>query len=132
VSKAGVLPCSWLFDHVGPLIQTVDAALVLQALAGYDPADFSTLPLPVEDYRAGLARDVRGLRVGVPREYFFARLDHEVQAAVHAALVVLSTLGAQVRDVALPSASALRQAGGDLHCALHHGRSHQSSCAPAR
>ncbi len=100
VSKAGVLPLSYLFDHAGPLTRTVeDAALVLNAIAGYDPADPSTVRIPVDDYTAGLGDGVRGLRVGVPRSYFFAQLDCEVAAAVEQALSDLRRLGADVRDV---------------------------------
>ena len=57
VSKAGVLPLSWLLDNTGPITRTVeDAALMLQAMAGYDPDDFATVPVPVDDYVAGLAQ----------------------------------------------------------------------------
>jgi aspartyl-tRNA(Asn)/glutamyl-tRNA(Gln) amidotransferase subunit A len=111
VSKAGVLPMSWLLDHAGPLTHTVeDAALMLQAVAGYDPTDFSTVPLPVGDYTTPLTDDIRGLRVGVPREYFYERLDDKVRAAVEAALGVLGTLGATIRNVAWPSAAGLMPA----------------------
>ena len=102
VSKAGVFPMSFLLDHTGPLTRTVeDAALVLQVIAGYDPADFATVPVPVEDYASRLARDVRGLRIGVPR-HLFTLLDDEVRAAVEAALEVLGRLGATLTNVTLP------------------------------
>jgi aspartyl-tRNA(Asn)/glutamyl-tRNA(Gln) amidotransferase subunit A len=115
VSKAGVLPLSWLFDHVGPLTYTVeDAALLLQAIAGYDAADFSTVPMPIGDYAAPLKGDIRGLRVGVPRGYFYERLDDEVRAAVEAALDVLRNQGATIQEVAWPSAAALLPAGGGI------------------
>lgn len=100
VSKAGILPMSWQLDHPGPITQTVeDAAIMLGAIAGYDPADFATVPVPVPDYRAALTGDIRGLRVGVPRDLFYGLLDDEVRAAVEAALVTLKELGAEVRDV---------------------------------
>jgi aspartyl-tRNA(Asn)/glutamyl-tRNA(Gln) amidotransferase subunit A len=100
VSKAGVFPLSYLFDHAGPLTRTVeDAALVLNAVAGYDPVDPTTVRIPVEDYTAALAGGVRGLRIGVPRPFFFAQLDDEVAAAVERALGQLRTLGAEMRDV---------------------------------
>jgi aspartyl-tRNA(Asn)/glutamyl-tRNA(Gln) amidotransferase subunit A len=102
VSKAGVLPLSWLFDHAGPITATVeDAALMLGALAGYDPDDFSTAATPVEHYVAVLRAGVRGLRIGLPRNYFFDRLDDEVRAAVEQALV-LRGLGADLRPVDVP------------------------------
>jgi aspartyl-tRNA(Asn)/glutamyl-tRNA(Gln) amidotransferase subunit A len=100
VSKAGVFPLSYLFDHTGPLTRTVeDAALVLNAIAGYDPADPASVRTPVEDYTAALRAGVRGLRIGVPRPYFFAHLDDEVAAAVERALGELHALGAELRDV---------------------------------
>jgi aspartyl-tRNA(Asn)/glutamyl-tRNA(Gln) amidotransferase subunit A len=71
VSGAGVLHLSWTFDHTGPLTRTVeDAALLLGAIAGDDPGDPATVPVPVDDYTAGLGRGVDGLRVGVPRPFF--------------------------------------------------------------
>jgi aspartyl-tRNA(Asn)/glutamyl-tRNA(Gln) amidotransferase subunit A len=108
VSKAGVLPLSWLLDNAGPITRTVeDAAVMLQAIAGYDPDDFSTVPVPVEDYVAILRQGVRGLRVGVPRNYFFDRLDDDVRAAVEQALQVLRDLGIELRDVAVPDFGAI-------------------------
>jgi aspartyl-tRNA(Asn)/glutamyl-tRNA(Gln) amidotransferase subunit A len=100
VSKAGVIPMSWQLDHPGPITQTVeDAAIMLGAIAGYDPDDFATVPVPVPDYRERLRDGIRGLRVGVPRSFFFGLLDDELRAAVEAALETLSKLGAEVRDV---------------------------------
>jgi aspartyl-tRNA(Asn)/glutamyl-tRNA(Gln) amidotransferase subunit A len=100
VSKAGVLPMSWQFDHPGPICRTAeDAAIMLQAIAGYDPDDFATVPVPVPDYRAGLDDGVRGLRIGVPREQFYGLLAPEVRVAVEEALVTLAGLGAEVVDV---------------------------------
>jgi aspartyl-tRNA(Asn)/glutamyl-tRNA(Gln) amidotransferase subunit A len=107
VSKAGVLPLSHLFDHAGPITRTVeDAALVLNAIAGYDPADASSVRVPAADFTAALGAGVRGLRVGVPRGYFFERLDDEVAEAVERALGELRRLGAEVRDVAIPGVEA--------------------------
>lgn len=100
VSKAGVLPMSWQYDHAGPICRTVeDAAIVLGVIAGYDPDDFATVPVPVPDYRAALGEGVEGLRVGVPREQFFGLLDAEVRVAVEEALEVLRGLGMSVQDV---------------------------------
>jgi len=110
VSKAGVLPLSWLFDHAGPITATVeDAALLLQVLAGYDPDDFSTVPVPVDDYTSGLRGGVKGVRIGVPKNYFSDRLDDEVRAAVDAALEVLRGLGAELVPVEVPDCSQLMQ-----------------------
>ena len=103
VSKAGVVPLSFIYDHPGPITGTVeDAALMLGVLAGYDPDDCSTVPMPVEDYTAHLGDGIRGLRIGVPRDWFFDRLDDEVRAAVEAALAALRDLGGLVHDVTLP------------------------------
>jgi aspartyl-tRNA(Asn)/glutamyl-tRNA(Gln) amidotransferase subunit A len=108
VSKAGVLPLSFLFDHAGPITATVeDAALMLQALAGYDPDDFATVPVPVEDYAATLNGGIKGLRIGVPGNYFSDRLDDEVRAALAQALDVLRGLGAELRAVEVPDVSPI-------------------------
>jgi aspartyl-tRNA(Asn)/glutamyl-tRNA(Gln) amidotransferase subunit A len=103
VSRAGVVPLAWSLDHIGPMTRTVeDAALLLQALAGHDPADPSTAAVPVPDYCRGLDGDPRTLRVGLVRELFFDRLDPEVRAAVEAAARALAGLGVQVEEVRLP------------------------------
>jgi aspartyl-tRNA(Asn)/glutamyl-tRNA(Gln) amidotransferase subunit A len=107
VSARGVVPLSWSLDHVGPLANCVsDAAIVLQAIAGYDPRDVSSANVPVEDYVSHLQgaashAEVRRLRVGVPRAHFYDDLDDEVSAAVEKALAVIRTLAAEVRDVRL-------------------------------
>jgi aspartyl-tRNA(Asn)/glutamyl-tRNA(Gln) amidotransferase subunit A len=103
VSRRGVVPLCWSLDHVGPLARTTeDAALILQAIAGHDPGDPASARLPVPDYRAGLEGGVRGLAFGVPREFFFDRLDPEVRAHVDAALKALEGLGARLVPIALP------------------------------
>jgi aspartyl-tRNA(Asn)/glutamyl-tRNA(Gln) amidotransferase subunit A len=100
VSTRGVIPLSWSLDHVGPLAATAaDAAVVLQAIAGYDPLDVCSADVPVSDYVSGLRERTRTLRVGVPRAHFFDDLDDEVRAAVERALVVIGTLVADVRDL---------------------------------
>src|SRR6185436_10288734 len=102
VSKAGVFPMSYLFDHVGPITQTVeDAAIMLEAIAGYDPGDATTVRVPVADYRAGLRESVSGLRIGVPRRLAIP-VDPSVQAAVDAAVETLARLGGSVVEVDLP------------------------------
>ncbi len=105
VSRYGALVLSWCMDHCGPLTRTVeDAAIVLEAIAGHDRRDPACPDVPVPDYRAALAGGAKGLRVGVPREFFFDDLDEEVEAAVNAAIDTLKGLGAQVREVSLPHA----------------------------
>ena len=103
VSRAGVIPLAWSLDHVGPMTRTVaDAALLLQVLAGHDPADPSTAAVPVPEYRRALEGEIRGLRLGLPKDLFFERLDPEVRAAVLAAARSLEGLGASVEEVPLP------------------------------
>ncbi len=107
VSRAGVLTLSWTLDHAGPLARTVeDCAYLLQALAGHDAADPASSRAPVDDYVAALGRDIRGVRIGVPRDYFFEGIDAEAAQAFEAALGTLRTLGAEVRDVTIPSLAA--------------------------
>jgi aspartyl-tRNA(Asn)/glutamyl-tRNA(Gln) amidotransferase subunit A len=106
-SRAGVLSLSWTLDHTGPMARTVeDCALLLQSLAGHDPADPASSRAPVDDYVSGLGRDIRGVRIAVPRNYFFEGVDPEVERAFEAALATLRSLGADVRDVRIPSLAA--------------------------
>jgi aspartyl-tRNA(Asn)/glutamyl-tRNA(Gln) amidotransferase subunit A len=100
VSARGVIPLSWSLDHVGPLAATVgDAAVVLEAIAGYDSLDPASEDVPVADYLSVLRDGTRRLRVGLPRTHFYEELDEEVGAAVERALGVIGTLVAEVRDV---------------------------------
>jgi aspartyl-tRNA(Asn)/glutamyl-tRNA(Gln) amidotransferase subunit A len=102
VSRAGVLPLAWSMDHAGPMTRSaMDAALVLRALAGYDPADPTTSVLPVPDYAAALRGDVTGLRVGVLRASFLDAAAPEVREAVERAVKTLEGLGARVDEVNL-------------------------------
>jgi aspartyl-tRNA(Asn)/glutamyl-tRNA(Gln) amidotransferase subunit A len=100
VSSRGVIALSLSLDHVGPLAATVaDAAIVLQAIAGYDSADITSADAAVADYVAALREDSKSLRVGVPRAYFFDDLDAEVASAMEHALRGIATLVAEVKDV---------------------------------
>src|SRR3984957_4418097 len=102
VSSRGVIPLSSSLDHVGPLAATVeDAAIVLQAIAGYDSRDITSVDVPVRDYVSALREDARTLRVGVVREYFFDDLDPEVAAAMEQALRVIETLAGEMKEVKL-------------------------------
>ncbi len=106
VSRHGVIPLSWSLDHAGPMTRSVaDAALMLGAMAGgSDPRDPATSDAPVGDLMASLSRSPRGLRVGVPRRYFydFEGLDRAVGDAAEAALQVLGDLGMDLREVEMP------------------------------
>jgi aspartyl-tRNA(Asn)/glutamyl-tRNA(Gln) amidotransferase subunit A len=98
VSLRGVIPLASSLDHVGPITRTVeDCAILLQAIAGYDPADVSSEDRPVELE----ARALETLRVGIVRDFFFDSLEPAIQAAVADALAVLSALGAELSDVPL-------------------------------
>jgi aspartyl-tRNA(Asn)/glutamyl-tRNA(Gln) amidotransferase subunit A len=100
VSARGVIPLSWSLDHIGPLAATVgDAAVLLQAIAGYDPLDVCSVDVPVADYVSGLGDGTKNLRVGVPRDHFYDDLDYDVWAAVQQALAVIETLVADVREM---------------------------------
>jgi aspartyl-tRNA(Asn)/glutamyl-tRNA(Gln) amidotransferase subunit A len=102
VSSRGVTPLSASLDHVGPLAACVeDAAIVMQAIAGYDPADITSAEVPVTDYVSVLKEGATGLRVGVPRAYFFDDLDPEVASALEHALTGIVTLGARIKEVRL-------------------------------
>jgi aspartyl-tRNA(Asn)/glutamyl-tRNA(Gln) amidotransferase subunit A len=102
VSRAGVLPLSWSMDHAGPMTRSaLDAALVLRAMAGYDPADSTTSVLPVPDYAAALTGSVKGLRVGVLRASFLEAAAPEVRRAVESAVKAFEDLGARVDEVKL-------------------------------
>jgi aspartyl-tRNA(Asn)/glutamyl-tRNA(Gln) amidotransferase subunit A len=107
VSRAGLAPLSWSLDHCGPMTWTVeDAAHMLQAVAGYDPNDPTSIDAPVPDYAAALKPDIKGMVVGVPRDYIEEcreRTDPEVLTLVEKAFQELKALGARVEDVKLPA-----------------------------
>jgi len=117
ISRYGVTSLSWSLDHVGPLTRTVeDAALVLDSLVGHDPRDPASLSLaPRGESRGGPSAelwgelshrdgDLRGLRIGVPRNYYFDRISPEVETAVRQAVERLQGLGAEVVEVEIPLA----------------------------
>ena len=90
-------------DHAGPMARTVeDTAIILQAIAGHDPYDPTTVELPVPDYRRALTGEVRGLRAGVPTNYFFDRVQPEVEASVRQAMRVLEGAGMTLEEVTIP------------------------------
>ncbi|HXD88770.1 MAG TPA: Asp-tRNA(Asn)/Glu-tRNA(Gln) amidotransferase subunit GatA [Urbifossiella sp.] len=103
VSRYGLVAYASSLDQVGPLAHDVaDAALLLEAIAGHDPRDSTSVDRPVPRYLRTLNEPISGLRIGVPREFFDAGLDAEVEAAVRTALKEYEKLGASVIDVSLP------------------------------
>ncbi len=103
VSRYGVVAYASSLDQVGPMTRDVtDCALVLQAIAGHDPADSTSVDVPVPDYADALTGDVKGLRIGVPKEYFAAGLQPEVERAARQAIAELEKAGAVVTEVSLP------------------------------
>ena len=114
VSRFGVVTLSWSQDHAGPMTRTVeDTAFMLQAIAGHDPKDPTSSRAPVPDYSRSLREDIRGVKIGLPRHYFFdddPSVSREVVAKVEQAVAVLEELGAHVEEVTLPSLDYVRAA----------------------
>ncbi len=107
VSRYGLVAFASSLDQAGPFARTVeDAAIMLAAIAGYDPLDSTSLDVPVPDYAASLIPEIRGLRIGVPREYFIEGMQPAVEAAVRAAIGQMEGLGAEVKEVSLPHTDA--------------------------
>jgi aspartyl-tRNA(Asn)/glutamyl-tRNA(Gln) amidotransferase subunit A len=103
VSRYGLIAFGSSLDQAGPMTRTVeDAARILQVIAGNDPLDSTSRPEAVPDYLAGLKGDVKGLRIGLPKEYFVEGMDSEVEAAVRAAVAQLESMGAIVKEISLP------------------------------
>ncbi len=104
VSRYGLVAFASSLDQIGPLTQDVtDCALVLSVIAGYDPRDSTSVPWPVPDYTGCLSAELKGLKIGVPREYFVAGIQVEVETALKAAIAKLAGLGAAVDwEVSLP------------------------------
>jgi len=104
VSRFGLIAFASSLDQIGPFTKTVrDSALVLNAIAGRDPQDSTSLDEPVPDHTALLGRDLKGIRLGMPREYFIDGIDPQVDAAVRAAVRHYESLGAEIVEVSLPN-----------------------------
>jgi len=102
VSRYGAIPLAWSLDHVGPITRTAeDAAALLNVLAGRDEKDRTSSRLPVPDYTQALRQPVKGLRLGIPQNFFFEHVDSETLSAVRAAIQVLERLGAQTVPIKL-------------------------------
>ncbi len=103
VSRYGVIAYASSLDQVGPLARNVeDCATLLGAVAGYDPADSTSVDTPVPDYLASLKEGVKGKKIGLPKEYFIEGLDADVKQAVEAAIETYKSLGAELVEVSLP------------------------------
>lgn len=103
VSRWGVIAFASSLDQVGSFGRTVaDCTALFQAIAGYDRRDSTSLDVDVPDFSSALSGDVRGLRVGVPREYFIEGIEPEVETAVREAIAQLEALGAEIREISLP------------------------------
>lgn len=104
VSRYGLVAYASSLDQVGPIARdAADCAIILEAIAGSDRFDATSLPVPVPDYSSGLTGEIEGIRLGVPREYFAEGMDDGVRSTVVAAIDQLLGLGAEIREVSLPT-----------------------------
>jgi aspartyl-tRNA(Asn)/glutamyl-tRNA(Gln) amidotransferase subunit A len=104
VSTRGVVPLSWSLDHVGPLTRTVaDTAILLQAIAGYDPEEITSVRMNVPNYSMVLAQKPPLIRIGVAHEFFFENLEPEIQEAVNRAIALLQKMPSGVTEVMIPA-----------------------------
>ena len=104
VSRYGMIAFASSLDQAGPMAASAeDCALMLNAMAGFDPRDSTSVERPAEDFTAGLRADLKGLRIGLPREFFGEGLDPGVRAAIEAALAVLRERGAELIEISLPN-----------------------------
>lgn len=112
VSRAGVMPLSHSLDCVGPLARTArDCARLLQVIAGADTEDPTSSDLPVPDYEAALDGNVRGLRIGIPRAYYYDAVDSEIKRLLDGSLDVLRGLGAETVEVDVPDMNLINSLG---------------------
>ena len=113
VSLRGVIPLSWNLDHPGPMARCIlDAALLLQVIAGYDPDDPYSVDVPVEDYTTHIREGVKGWRIALVEDEYFQQTDPEVRHFVNGAARVFEGLGAHVEVVSFPGASQAALANG--------------------
>src|SRR5690242_1146758 len=104
VSRFGLVAFASSLDQIEPITKTVrDAAVIMSVIAGHDPQDSTSLNEPVSDYVAELGNDLRGIRLGVPKEYMIEGIDPQVRAAIDTAVNLLNSLGAEIVEVSLPS-----------------------------
>ncbi len=109
VSRHGVMDLSWSSDHVGPMCRTAaDCALMMNAMAGFDSNDPASSRHSISDYGAELGRGLKGVRIGVPSDYFFDQVDPQISTAVESAIQAMQGEGAVIREVAMPWVSVGR------------------------
>jgi aspartyl-tRNA(Asn)/glutamyl-tRNA(Gln) amidotransferase subunit A len=103
VSRYGLIAFGSSFDQIGPITKTVeDSAILMNVLSGHDPLDSTSAPQAVPDYTKSLKRDVKGLRIGLPKEYFIEGIDPEIEKSVRAAADTYKKLGAEIKPISLP------------------------------
>lgn len=103
VSRFGLIAFASSLDQIGPMTKDVrDSALLMNIISGYDPNDSTSINTPVPDYTKDLVNDAKGIKVGIPKEYFVEGLDPEVRSIIEEAINKLKTLGAQFKEVSLP------------------------------
>jgi aspartyl-tRNA(Asn)/glutamyl-tRNA(Gln) amidotransferase subunit A len=116
VSTRGVVPLAWSLDHVGPMCRTVaDIAALLQPIARYDAGDTNSIPSTPPDYASALRDEISNLRVGVPRTLFYQNLAPEIEQAVNAALKILESMTASIRDVEMPRYGSISVLGAEAY-----------------
>jgi len=120
VSLRGIIPLSWSLDHCGPITKTVeDAALMLNAIAGYDQWDPTTVNAPVEDYTLACGKPTSALRLGIPRSPFYETLDPEVSQAIDTAIALLRKITKNTAEIEIPQAVPFRSISGVEAYAYH-------------
>ena len=103
VSRFGLVAFASSFDQIGPMTKTAeDSAVLLNVIGGHDPMDSTSANVPLPDFTAALSKDVKGLKVGIPKEYFAEGLDADVEKAVREAIKTLESMGMQAVEVSLP------------------------------
>ncbi len=105
VSRYGLIAFASSLDQIGPMTKDVrDAAIILNVIAGHDRCDSTSVDLPVPDYTTQLGREITGMRIGIPDEYFIEGMDREVETAIRGAIGVLESMGAKAERISLPHA----------------------------
>src|SRR5664279_378354 len=103
VSRYGLVAFASSLDQIGPITRDVsDAAAMLTAIAGHDPLDSTSVSYDTPDYEAALGKEIKGLRIGIPKEFFIEGIDKDVEEAVHTAIKKIESLGAKAVEVSLP------------------------------